>query len=102
MTHRLLRKLYGLRIVFTTTGQARKFSFGALCVTFGAGVAYLGVASFLADIVLERFLPNSKELEAIKNRDHDDVNMDDVDGNYEIMSNSEQGGNSRNVQQRKQ
>ncbi|ETO16907.1 histone acetyltransferase Spt10 [Reticulomyxa filosa] len=42
-------------------GQASKFSFAALSVTFGAGLAYLGVASLITDIVLERFLPQSRK-----------------------------------------
>ena len=69
MERRLLRKLYGIRVVFTTAGEGREFSFAQLTVTFGAGLAYLGVAAFLTDIVLEKFLPQSEEYDKLKNRD---------------------------------
>eukprot|EP01083_Nonionella_stella_P018116 50643_1 len=96
MEHRLLRKLYGIRVVFTVTGQARRFSFGQLCITFGAGVAYMGVATVLTDIVLQNFLPNSRRLAAMKNREHDDMIHDapgPAGGDYTEMSHSDTGRN---------
>lgn len=66
-TYRMLRKLYGVRAVFLTEGEAGKFSFAALTVTFGAGLAYLGIASILTDIVLEKFLRQSNKYNVIKN-----------------------------------
>ncbi len=67
----MLRKLYGIRVVFTTSGQGKKFSFAALTVTFGAGLAYLGAAAFIADIVLEKFLPQSEAYMRLKNKESD-------------------------------
>jgi len=69
MKQRLLRKLYGIRVVFTVSGTGRKFDFAALTVTFGAGLAYLGVAAFLTDIVLENFLPHSEKYAGAKHRE---------------------------------
>ncbi|ETO29870.1 P2X receptor subunit, partial [Reticulomyxa filosa] len=66
-TNRRLRKLIGVRFVFVVDGKAGKFSFAALSVTFGAGLAYIGIASFITDIVLERFLPESSKYSKAKN-----------------------------------
>jgi len=68
MERRMLRKLYGIRVVFTVSGTGSKFSFSALTVTFGAGLAYLGVAAFLTDIVLENFISQSDLLGKFKNK----------------------------------
>lgn len=56
---RHLAKLMGIRFVFIAEGTAGKFNFAALTVTLGAGLAYLGVAAIIADLILERFLPES-------------------------------------------
>ena len=81
MDRRLLRKLYGIRVVFTVSGTGYKFSFAVLTVTFGAGLAYLGVAAFLTDIVLEKFLPESAKYERLKNHFTDDISMKRVQVN---------------------
>eukprot|EP01083_Nonionella_stella_P125466 379507_1 len=65
---RYLRKYYGIRFIFITDGTARQFNIAVLTVTLGAGLAYLGFAAIVADIVLERFLPESKHYQQAKNR----------------------------------
>eukprot|EP00484_Ammonia_sp_Unknown_P028800 CAMPEP_0197047796 /NCGR_PEP_ID=MMETSP1384-20130603/23241_1 /TAXON_ID=29189 /ORGANISM="Ammonia sp." /LENGTH=412 /DNA_ID=CAMNT_0042479799 /DNA_START=36 /DNA_END=1274 /DNA_ORIENTATION=- len=105
MESRLLRKLYGLRVIFTTSGMGRKFSFAQLTVTFGAGLAYLGVAAFLTDIVLEKFLPQSDQYERLKNKDDRVISQRNVnlataaDAEYHDLSlsthdDAEQNGNA--------
>ena len=69
MENRLLRKLYGVRVVFVTTGQGGAFYLLTLSVTLGAGLSYLAVAAIVTDIVLEKFLPQSAMYERMKNRD---------------------------------
>ena len=59
-TTRTLRKLHGIRLIFLVNGSGGKFNFGALTITFGAGLAYLGIASILTDIVLSNCLKESK------------------------------------------
>lgn len=49
-------------------GLAGRFSFVALSVTIGAGLAYLAIASVIADLVLQKCLPDSDKYEAQKNR----------------------------------
>ena len=68
-TQRYLRKYYGLRFIFVTEGIAGQFDFAAMTVTFGAGLAYLGIAAVIADIVLERFLPESDNYVKQKHKD---------------------------------
>ena len=68
-TRRYLRKYYGLRFIFVAEGIAGKFDFAALTVTFGAGIAYLGIAAIIADLVLERFLPESDHYNQQKHKD---------------------------------
>ena len=78
-TRRLLEKLHGLRAIFIIEGQGGKFSLVALSVTFGAGLGYLGIATLLTDIVLERFLKRSDEYTKAKRRDIDEEEMHQVD-----------------------
>ena len=69
MKTRLLRKLYGMSVVYTVSGIGIQFSFATMTVTFGAGLAYLGAAAFLADIVMEKFLPESEVYVAMKSKE---------------------------------
>merc|ERR1712087_52524 len=78
LTRRALRKLYGLRVVFTTSGTGGKFSFATLTVTFGAGLAYLGVAAIVTDMVLERFLPHSEMYDRLKNKGDDVIRRTEI------------------------
>eukprot|EP01083_Nonionella_stella_P222540 794005_1 len=102
MSRRMLRKLYGIRVVFTTSGTGGRFSFAALTVTFGAGVAYLGAAAFISDIVLERFLPQSQAYARMKTKVTDDkkiismssknVNNPDHYHNLSLSTHDEEAG----------
>ena len=58
-TIRELKKLYGVRITFTSSGRGGKFSFFALTVTLGAGIAYLGIAKLITDLVLSNFMKHT-------------------------------------------
>ena len=64
-TIRELKKLYGIRITFTSSGRGGIFSFVALTITLGAGIAYLGVSKLITDLVLSNFMQHTpKYLEA--------------------------------------
>jgi hypothetical protein len=58
---RFLYKMYGVRIVFQVTGEARKFSLIALTTTLGAGLALLSLSSLIADYFMV-YLHPKKEL----------------------------------------
>jgi len=75
---RSLSKLYGIRFLFLIEGTAGKFSVVALTVTLGAGLAYLGIAAIVADIIMLKFLSNSEEIHREK---FDDFENDDVTDN---------------------
>merc|ERR1712156_75868 len=79
---RYLSKLYGIRFVFVTEGTAGKFTFAALTVTLGAGLAYLGVAAIVADVVCSKFLPNADKYNAMK---HEKLPIDEA-ANEETIS----------------
>eukprot|EP01084_Bolivina_argentea_P253414 425654_1 len=66
--YRFLQKLYGIRVIFICEGRAGKFDWATLTVTFGAGLAYLGIASVIADVVMENFLAESPTYVANKLR----------------------------------
>ena len=57
-TLRELKKLYGLRLVFISSGRAGKFHIVPLCITLGSGLAYLGLATIVVDFVLSRCIKN--------------------------------------------
>mmetsp|Transcript_17697 Transcript_17697/g.27875 ORF Transcript_17697/g.27875 Transcript_17697/m.27875 type:complete len:389 (-) Transcript_17697:220-1386(-) len=78
---RLLEKLHGLRVIFVIEGEGRKFHLVALSTTFGAGLAYLGIATLICDIILERFLPRSRLYAEAKHREVDGgiASRDEVD-----------------------
>lgn len=59
-TSRNLYKMFGIRIIFQVTGEARKFSVLALTTTLGSGVALLGISSLIADYVMMYILPEKK------------------------------------------
>ena len=55
----MLRKWFGIRFIFIVEGSAGKFDFATLTIALGAGLAYLGMAAVVADLVLKKFLQNS-------------------------------------------
>eukprot|EP01084_Bolivina_argentea_P111005 198153_1 len=65
-TARRLKYFRGLRVIFVVDGIAGKFSFAALLITIGSGIAYLSVASIMCDIILQYFLPESKKYNLVK------------------------------------
>merc|ERR1712176_1282784 len=65
---RVLKKLYGIRVVFIVEGRATRFDWVALSVTLGSGLAYLSIASVITDLILENFLKESKTYVANKER----------------------------------
>merc|ERR1712228_1013696 len=65
---RVLKKLYGIRVIFIVEGRAGRFDWVALSVTLGSGLAYLSIASIVSDIILENFLKESKTYVANKER----------------------------------
>eukprot|EP01083_Nonionella_stella_P303949 1054074_1 len=65
-TLRELKKLYGVRITFTSSGRGGQVSMLDLSITLGAGIAYLGVAKIVTDLVLSYFLPQSKKYKEAK------------------------------------
>ena len=75
---RLLEKLHGLRVIFIIEGTGSKFDLVALSTTFGAGMAYLGVATLISDLILERFLKKSKRYYANKHRPVTDDEAEEV------------------------
>merc|ERR1712228_359636 len=58
--YRVLRELFGIRVIFTVEGRAGKFHWVALLTTFGAGMAYLGIAVWVCDQIMENCLPDSE------------------------------------------
>jgi len=76
--HRLLEKLHGLRVVFIVEGQGKKFNLVALSTTFGAGLAYLGIATLITDVILERFLKRSDQYVKVKHREVDHAENEDA------------------------
>ena len=83
MESRLLRKLVGFRTVFIVEGRGGRFNIVALSVTFGAGLAYLAVASLITDVFLERFMKHSDFYEGQKNRVLDDETIAEMAANPE-------------------
>jgi len=55
-----LTKAHGVRIVFMEGGEAGKFDIVTLTVNLGAGLALLGVATLLCDIIVLYFLPQKQ------------------------------------------
>jgi len=60
-THRVMKKLYGIRVVVTIYGQAGQFFIVNLLVALGAGLGLLSVASILADFMLQNCWPKREK-----------------------------------------
>ena len=50
-SHRTLRKAFGLRLIVTVSGDARRFSLLVLTLNMGSMMGVLGLATFICDIV---------------------------------------------------
>jgi len=73
--YRDLYKVYGLRYVFLAGGRGGKFDFVALGTSLGSGLALLGVATLLTDLLVVYIVPqreNYKEhkFESVAEREH--------------------------------
>ena len=73
---RLLEKLIGIRVIFVIEGRGGKFDLMVLTTTFGAGLAYMGIATLIADIILQYFLPHSKAYDGHKHERIDDEELE--------------------------
>lgn len=60
-TKRDMKKLYGIRVVVAIYGQAGRFSIVALLVALGAGLGLLGLASLVADFLLQHCWPKREK-----------------------------------------
>uniref|UniRef100_A0A7S2TPR3 Purinergic receptor n=1 Tax=Lotharella oceanica TaxID=641309 RepID=A0A7S2TPR3_9EUKA len=58
---RILRKMYGIRVVVKIYGQAGKFNIVNLLVALGAGLGLLSVASITADFLLQNCWPKREK-----------------------------------------
>eukprot|EP01084_Bolivina_argentea_P256742 432376_1 len=63
---RQLKKFYGIRLTFISSGQARMFNIVALTITLGAGVAYLGIAKLVTDLGLTYLMRNNPKFREVK------------------------------------
>uniref|UniRef100_A0A7S3YSM7 Purinergic receptor n=1 Tax=Lotharella globosa TaxID=91324 RepID=A0A7S3YSM7_9EUKA len=68
-------KRYGLRLIFTFSGQAGRFDFVQLLVTLGAGAGLLGVATLVCDIVINYFLDNERS-EAYRKEIYEEIDYE--------------------------
>jgi len=64
--YRDLTKVYGVRFVVSVKGRGGRFSMSVLSTTFGAGLAFLGIAAVICDIILQYFLPAREKILAKK------------------------------------
>jgi len=64
--NRDLYKVYGLRFIFLVSGKGGKFNIIPLIINIGSGLALLGVATFVADIVALYVLPKRKFYNQVK------------------------------------
>jgi hypothetical protein len=57
-TVRTLYKAWGIRVMFTVSGNGRRASPTPLFTAIGAGIGLLAVSSVICDIILQYFMPN--------------------------------------------
>lgn len=55
VSHRTLKKVYGLRLIISVSGKAGKFHFITLTLNTGSLVGIFGLATFLCNIILLHF-----------------------------------------------
>jgi P2X purinoceptor 4 len=63
---RQVTKRFGIRVLFSVSGQAGRFSIVVLTTTMGAGLALLGVSTLICDFLLSYVLPNKHKYNAEK------------------------------------
>jgi len=64
--YRDLFKVYGIRFVYMVSGQARKFDIIPLMLNFGSGLALLGIATVVTDLLVLYVVPNKKFYQTMK------------------------------------
>jgi len=58
--YRDLWKVYGINIVYQIYGVGGKFDVMVLTITLGSGLALVGIATVICDIIMQYFLPNKE------------------------------------------
>ena len=91
--HRLLEKLYGLRVFFIVDGEGKKFDFAAMTVTFGAGLAYLGIAKVVTDLILDHFM-DRHDVNKFK---YLEIDGDELDNAQHLLSDEDGPSHELNV-----
>jgi len=61
LSYRDLWKVYGVSIVYQVYGKAGRFNFVNLTVTLGAGLALVGMATVICDLIMQYLLPNKDD-----------------------------------------
>lgn len=79
---RLLKKLYGVRTVIVITGQAGKYDTVALLIALGSGLGLLGLASAIADFLLQNCWPKREKFLHDK---YTEVDLEGKEGLLEAM-----------------
>jgi len=74
IAYRDLWKAYGVSIVYQVYGKGGKFSIVSLTMTLGSGLALLGVATAICDIIMQYILPNH---ESYYQEKYQEVNLPD-------------------------
>lgn len=80
---RLMKKLYGVRVVVSISGTAGRFDVVILLVALGAGLGLLGIASLVTDFLLQNFWPDREKFLSDK---FSTVNLEDQDLDGSIAS----------------
>jgi len=76
--YRILTKAYGLKFEVIVSGRAGKFSPAPLFTNLGAGLALLGIASVMCDLIVMYCLKKRKQYKNYKyQRIEDDISTDD-------------------------
>ena len=63
---RQMDKLYGVRLRFQLAGTGRRFDMASLVVHIGSGLAFLGLASVIADFLLLNVFPRKSDYAELK------------------------------------
>jgi P2X purinoceptor 4 len=67
--YRDLYKVYGIRIVFISNGEGRRFDIVPLLVNIGSGLGLLAFATLISDFVILYFVPQRDRYKAAKFED---------------------------------
>ena len=92
---RTLYKVYGILFVLDVQGRAGKFSFIPFFITFGAGLALLGVATIICDIIIlycmrDKVLYREKKYLNVRGSDAFQVNNSNSESRESIIEDQDQ------------